>query len=162
MKNLFFYGTLRHVPLLESVLGRAASDLDVTAAVLPAYAVLAAQEGPFPVLVADAHAQADGVLVRGLSPQDIARLDYYEAGFDFDLRHLALADGQMADVYVPTPDLWSTNGPWDFAAWVRDWSEMSVFASQEVMDGFGHIPPEEIARRFPRIRARAWSRVLAQ
>lgn len=162
MKTLFFYGTLRHMPLLECVLGRAADDLDFADAALPTHAVLAARDGPFPVLLPDAEAQAPGVVVRGLSERDIARLDYYEAGFDYDLQRLALASGEVADVYVPAGTPSPTDGPWDLAQWIEMWGAMSVAASEEVMDGFGTITAQEVARRFPRIRARAWSRVLAQ
>ena len=143
-------------------MGRAAGQLDVQDAVLPGYAVMAARDGPFPVLIPDARADAHGVVVRGLSDADIARLNYYEAGFDYDLQRLTLHSGEVADVYVPTPDVHATDAAWDFAAWTRDWAALSVAAAQEVMDGFGTIAPEVIAARFPQIRARAWSRVRAQ
>lgn len=161
MKTLFFYGTMRHVALLEYVMGRAAGALDIAQAVLPAYAVMAAQDGPFPVLVPDAASNAQGVVVHGLSDTDIARLNYYEAGFDYDLRSLTLQGGEIADVYVPTPDVRATDTAWDFSAWVRDWAELSLMAAQEVMDGFGIVAPDVVAARFPQIRARAWSRMMA-
>ncbi len=162
MKTLFFYGTLRHVALLECVIDRSADDLDHAEAVLPGHAVLAARGAPFPVLVRDAAARAPGRVVRGLTSDDIARLDYYEAGFDYDLRSMTLESGEVANVYVPSDPPALTNGPWDLAQWERDWAAMSVAAAQEVMDGFGTLDPDVIVARFPRIRARAWSRVLAQ
>ena len=162
MNTLFFYGTLRHIPLLERVIRRPADQLDFDVAVLPGYAVHGAQDGPFPVLVPDETAQAAGVVVRGLTTRDIARLDYYEAGFDYDLRVLTLAHGEAADVYVPAQDVRATDDVWDLAAWERDWAAMSLAAAEEVMEGYGTIPPEVVATRFPQIRARAWSRVLAQ
>ncbi|MEP4246305.1 NUDIX domain-containing protein [Tateyamaria sp.] len=162
MKNLFFYGTLRHRALLETVIGRAGDGLDVARAVLPDHAVLAARDGPFPVLIRDPASRAEGIVVRGLTDQDIARFDFYEAGFDYDLQRLTLESGEVAEVYVPAPDAWATDGPWDLDAWVRDWAGMSVAAAHEVMDGFGTLTPKEISDRFARIRTRAWSNVLAQ
>ena len=162
MKTLFFYGTLRHVPLLESVLGRAADALDFDTAVLPGHAVMAARDGPYPVLMQADGSEAQGVVVRGLSDGDIARLDYYEGGFDYDLRLLTLSDGTQADVYMPDKNVRATATPWDFDQWVLDWAAMSVAAAQEVMDGFGTLSRDVIAARFPQIRKRAWSRVLAQ
>ena len=150
MKNLFFYGTLRHIPLLETVIARAGGFLDVAQAVLPGHAVLAAKDGPFPVLVSETSAEAQGIVVRDLSDEDIARLNFYEAGFDYDLQRLTLANGEAAEVYVPTPGVWKTDGPWNFDAWVRDWADMSVAAAHEVMDGFGTLTPNDIAARFPR------------
>lgn len=159
---LFFYGTLRHLPLLECVMGRAADSLDFVQAVLPGHAVLAAQDGPFPVLVAQPDAQAPGIVVRGLSDADIARLNFFEAGFEYDLQNLVLASGEIAQVYVPAPQVWRTQGVWDLDDWAHEWAEMSVAAAHEVMDGFGTLTPDDIADRFPRIRARAWSQVLAK
>ena len=150
------------MPLLETVLGRSADALDFAAAVLPAYAVMAAAEGPFPVLISAPGQEAVGVVLRGLGSDDIDRLNYYEAGFDYGLSTLTLIGGEPAEVYVPAPGLWSTEDAWDFAVWEAKWAAMSVAAAVEVMDGFGTLTAEEIARRFPRIRARAWSQVNAQ
>ena len=52
MTNLFVYGTLRHIPLLEIVLGRTEDLIDFTHAELPDHAAMAAVEGPFPLIVA--------------------------------------------------------------------------------------------------------------
>lgn len=162
MKSLFFYGTLRHIPLLETVLGRSAASLDFEPAVLPDYAAMAATEGPFPVLAAAPGSGVDGVVVRGLSSNDLDRLTYYESGFDYDLRTLTLKGGEQAQVYVPAPGAWATNGAWDLGRWEEKWAAMSVVAAVEVMDGFGILTAEDIAHRFPRIRARAWSQVNAR
>ncbi|WP_299147784.1 NUDIX domain-containing protein [uncultured Tateyamaria sp.] len=161
MKSIFFYGTLRHVPLLECVMGRVAGDLDIKPDVLPGHRIMAAVDGPYPLLSVDPDSDATGVLVRGLTADDIARLDYYEAGFAYDLQRLTLQSGAAADVYVPLHHM-ASDGPWDIVGWQQDWAEMSVAAAEEVMGSFGHVSAQEIARRFPRIRARAWSRVLAQ
>ncbi|MEP1198323.1 NUDIX domain-containing protein [Tateyamaria sp.] len=162
MKTLFFYGTMRHLPLLECVLGRGSEHLDHAEGVLPEHTVLAAQDGPFPVLIKSDGDGVHGLKVMGLTEQDIARLNFYEAGFDYDIKDCALADGSRAVVYMPTPDVRATDTPWDFDAWAQQWAAMSVAAAEEVMDGFGTLSPEVIAARFPQIRKRAWSRVLAQ
>ena len=75
----FFYGTLCHPALLALVLGRA---VQMQPAVLPGFAVAWAQGRVFPVITPGA-GQAGGVLVRDLSADDWARLDFYEAGFAF-------------------------------------------------------------------------------
>ncbi|MEO0402116.1 MAG: NUDIX domain-containing protein [Pseudomonadota bacterium] len=161
MKTLFFYGTLRHIPLLEIVLGRLSSDLDMGPATLPGYEILAALSGPFPVPVASPDHAADGIVVRNLSDIDLARLNFYEAGFDYDLRSVTLVSGEVCEVYLPR-QIFDTRGLWDVGAWVQHWGAMSVYAAQEVMDQMGAMTPEQIAPIYPRIRARAWSRVLAQ
>lgn len=162
MKNLFFYGTLRHLPLLEIVLGRPVATLDIADVALPGHAVMAVAEGPFPMILTAPGEQADGIIVRGLSPDEIARLTYYEAGFDYDLLPVTLADGQTAEVYFPTIGAWTPDGLWDLPAWVAKWGQATCFAATEVMNGFGTIPPAQVALWFERIRARAMSAVNAQ
>jgi len=162
MKNLFFYGTLRHIPLLEVVMGRPADELQITTAQLSGYAVSAVAEGPFPMISEQTGALAEGVLVGGLSDVDMARLDFYEGSFAYDLRSVTLDDGQLAEVYVPQAGLWTADGPWSLAQWERDWGEMSVIAAREVMGYFGQRSGDEVAEMFPVIRARAASELRAR
>ncbi|MEO9632808.1 MAG: gamma-glutamylcyclotransferase family protein, partial [Sulfitobacter sp.] len=117
MRHLFIYGTLRHLPLLEIVLGRSAGAIDLRPATLPGYRVSAAAEGPFPTIETCEAAQAEGLLVQGLSADDFARLDFYEGAFDYDLVPVTLADGQAAEVYLPQPGRWTAQGPWSLAQW---------------------------------------------
>lgn len=162
MRNLFFYGTLRHLPLLEIVLDRPVHTLDATPARLPGYATVGVAEGPFPTIVADPADSAEGLLVRGLTDADIDRLDFYEGSFAFDLTLMTLADGQGAEVYLPQPGLWTPQAPWSLADWAQKWGDLSCYAAQEVMGYRGRRSREEVARMFPMIRKRAQSRVNAQ
>jgi ADP-ribose pyrophosphatase len=162
MKNLFFYGTLRHIALLEIVLARAATDIDLSDAMLPGYAVSNVAEGPFPMIKLDPSAQAIGVLVKGLDAEDIARLDFYEGSFEYDLRTVALADGQQVDVYMPHAGLWTPDGRWSLTAWETQWAALSKWAAVEVMGYYGTRSRDAVAALFPRIRARAAARVNAQ
>ena len=159
MRTLFFFGTLRHTPLLEVVLGRAASDIDLDAARLPGHRVSAVADAPFPMIERLEGASAEGQVVRGLTAQDIARLDFYEGSFAYDLTAVTLADGQAAEVYMPRPGHWTADGPWSLDGWVAQWGALSVLAAQEVMSYFGEKSREEVAGMFPTIRARAASRL---
>ncbi|MBM1814724.1 NUDIX domain-containing protein [Pseudosulfitobacter pseudonitzschiae] len=160
MTNLFFYGTLRHMPLLEIVLGTPASDLDFDDAVLPDHAIVGAEGGLYPVIIPQPGAQGRGVLVRGLNDVQIDRLTFYEGGFDFDLRPMTLADGQGALVYFADPAL-ATDGPWSLADWQAKWGDLSVTAAREVMGYYGTRSAAEVARMFPMIRARATAQINA-
>lgn len=158
--GLFFYGTLRHAPLLEIVLGRDLGAQNLTPATLRDYAALSVAEGPFPTLVAQTGASAEGLLVTGLKDEDIARLDFYEGGFNYDLVDVTLSGGQSAQVYVCAPDRWTAQDLWDFDAWRAEWGGMSCHAAQEVMGHYGVYGRDAVAQMFPQIRARAWSKVL--
>lgn len=162
MRNLFFHGTLRDVPLLEVVLGRPAADLDLTSTQLADYRVSSVAEGPFPMIEEMPGALAEGLLVKGLSVADIERLDFYEGSFAYDLYEVTLIDGQSAKVYVPQPDLWTPQGPWDLGAWQVQWGMLSRFAAEEVMGYLGKRDRKAVAAIFSRIRSRAQARVDAQ
>ncbi len=157
LRNLFFYGTLRHVPLLEIVLGSDSAALDITPAVLPDHAVAAVGEGPFPTIAHQTGAQAEGVLVRGLGADDLARLDFYDGVFASDLMPVTLADGQAAEVYFPQPGLWAPKGAWSLSAWEADWAALSCLAAREVMSYRDSRSRQEVAAMFSMIRARAGS-----
>ncbi|MEL7133421.1 MAG: gamma-glutamylcyclotransferase family protein, partial [Pseudomonadota bacterium] len=156
MTALFFYGTMRHMPLLRFVLGRDADALDAAEAVLPDFITLSGPDGLYPVLRARAGAETSGVVVRDLSSDDIARLNFYEGGFDYDLCDVTLASGEAAQVYVPGAGVPAADDVWIFDEWEARWGAMTLWAAQEVMECYGQLSPDIIAARFPRIRARAW------
>ncbi|WP_147104847.1 NUDIX domain-containing protein [Tateyamaria sp. syn59] len=161
MTTVFFYGTLQYVPLLDCVMGRE-GPLDFAAAALPGYVANASPDGLYPVLRAATGALTHGIAMRDVTEDEVARLNFYEGGFDYELTPVVLASGEEAHVFVPGPDVSATDAIWDFEAWQAKWAEMTLWAAQEAMAGYGHLSPAVIAARFPRIRARAWSKVLAQ
>ncbi|UWQ80803.1 gamma-glutamylcyclotransferase [Leisingera sp. S132] len=159
MADLFFFGTLRHWPLLELVLGRSRDALKAQPARLPGHGVYQVAGQPFPAIEERPGAVAEGVLVRDLSQADLEALNFYEGGFGYALKPVAveLEDGSTAaaDVYFPEPGLWQTAEPWDLAAWVADWGALSLRAAEEVMAYHGRMSADEAARSFPSIRRRA-------
>ncbi|MGB7244261.1 MAG: gamma-glutamylcyclotransferase [Sulfitobacter sp.] len=161
MTSLFFYGTLRFEPLLEIVLGKPVSQLEISSAQLPGYAVQNVAEGPFPGIVKNPDAVIAGILVTGLTAQDLDRLDFYEGGFDYALTEVSLRDGQTAQTFIAPEGAWTLHGVWHLNDWVRDWGEMTLFAAREVMGYFGLKSRDEIAAMFPMIRTRAMAQVNA-
>lgn len=159
MADLFLYGTLRHVPLLELVLGRSAAQLNPLPAQLADHGVFQVVDQPFPAIAAAPGSRASGILLRGLSDDDLAALNFYEGGFDYALETLSveLEDGSSAaaQIYFPAPGLWPLGAPWDLAAWEQQWGALSLRAAQEVMAYRGRMSADEVARVFPSIRRRA-------
>ncbi|PCJ06654.1 MAG: tellurium resistance protein [Rhodobacteraceae bacterium] len=166
MADLFFYGTLRYAALLEVVLGRASETLDMSDAELAGHGVFTVDGQIFPAIETRVDHIAQGLLVRGLSEQDIAALNYYEGGFDYDLKTVVvqLMDGQEASalVYFPEPDLWQTGDAWDLQDWITNWGALTLRAAQEVMAFQGRMSAAEVARCFPSIRTRAAAWLAAQ
>lgn len=165
MASLFFYGTLRHLPLLEIVLGRAADDIDMVVANLPGHAVYWVENAPFPMIEVAPDQSAPGLLLRDLSQQDIARLNFYEGGFSYDLKPVQVEVGSMrqpCQVYVSAPGLWPRGNLWSLHDWQDQWADLNDEAAREVMGYFGQRSPEELARMLPTIRARAAARINAK
>ncbi|KIC11219.1 tellurium resistance protein [Leisingera sp. ANG-M1] len=161
MADLFFFGTLRHRPLLELVLGRSGDALNAYDAKLPGHGVYQVVDQPFPAIEEREGATADGLLVQGLSEADLDALNFYEGGFGYTLKPVPvqLQDGgtATAEVYFPEPGLWETAEPWDLEAWIRQWGALSLRAAEEVMAHHGRLTAEQVAQSFPAIRRRAAS-----
>ncbi|MEX0275900.1 MAG: NUDIX domain-containing protein [Ruegeria sp.] len=166
MSDLFFYGTLRHKPLLELVMGRPIGELSVTETVLPDHAVYSVKDHFFPMIVAEPGSTAQGIIAHGLDENDLNRLAFYEGGFDYALepRDLLTPDGQVlqAEVFFPAPGVWTPGKPWSLDEWASVWGPVTVCAADEVMAHYGRVESQVIARSFPAIRSRAWARLAAQ
>lgn len=166
MSDLFFYGTLRYVPLLERVLGRSAEDLRITPATLADHAVHAVQGQDFPMIRPKPGAQANGLLVRGLSEVDLARLAFYEGGFDYDLQTLsvALPNGTPAEaqVFFPAPGAWVPAGLWSLEVWAEKLGPVTALAAEEEMAYFGRVDAKQMTRSMPAIQTRAWAKLFAR
>jgi len=164
-RALFFYGTLCHLPLLEVVLGRGRAEIDVAIALLPDHLVSWVKDQPFPMISYEKEAEAQGIIVRDLREEDIARLRFYEGGFEYDLASLTVrseAGIEHAEVFFPSAGVWDAAEGWSLDQWVRKWGGLSVRAAHEVMEHYGRTGADEIAHLLPFLRARAWAHELAQ
>lgn len=164
MADFFFYGTLCHRPLLELVLGRALASGDLSPAHLPGHAVTWVRGQGFPMIRAVPGGRADGVVLRDASPQDEARLRYYEGGFDYGLSDLRAdtAEGEVAvRVFFPDDPGWTPGAPWSLDDWVRDWGALTLLAAAEAMGQFGVWSPDEMSARWSQMCRRAASRLRA-
>ncbi|MGY9047117.1 hypothetical protein P775_19745 [Puniceibacterium antarcticum] len=164
MADVFFYGTLCHAPLLEVVLARPAAEIDAVPAVLGQHGVWWVAGHAFPMIAEEEGAQAEGLLVRGLSETDVARLSYYEGGFDYALRDVVVTcdDRQApAQVYFPANDRWQAGARWDLNDWAGRWAAMTLSAASEVMVQFGVKPVDAVQGLWPFFCARGWAQELA-
>lgn len=161
--SLFFYGTLCHLPLLRIVLGNI-GHLTISDAVLPGHAVHWVAGQNYPILVETQHGSAKGLLAEGLTVEDVARLDFFEVGYDYALKPVEVKIGEdlrRTQVYVTGKDRWPVGVPWNLADWARDWSEIMLIAAGEIMEDFGKRDPKEIIRHYPQVLQRAASRLRA-
>lgn len=164
MKTLFVYGTLTHIPLLEIVLGRGSDAGRITPATMPDFASYWVLGQAYPMITAQQGAAAAGLLLTNLTDQDLARLDFYEGGFDYTLKPVVVktkSGDEPAEVYFPDQEP-ARGLAWNLVDWQAEWGAMTVRAAQEVMSYYGQITPQDLAQRFGSIRRRAASYVRAQ
>ncbi|HMO08319.1 MAG TPA: NUDIX domain-containing protein [Paracoccaceae bacterium] len=160
-ETFFFYGTLCHVPLLSAVLGRVP---DAVPARLSGHAVHWAEGQDFPLIVPAPGGVAQGLAVRGLAPEDRARLDFYEGGFGYATRPVTVeAAGQAlaAQVYWPDPGRWRPGAAWRLADWAAVWGDAVTAGAADVMALYGVKPAAAVARRRGPMLVRAASRLRA-
>lgn len=165
MPALFFYGTLRHLPLLETVIGRSLDHLTLTKAALPDHQIYWAKGQAFPLILPEPGADAVGLLADGLDAEDVARLDYYERVFGYDLRWVdLLIAGQVRSVQMFWPPETSYQpGPFfDLADWALSWGAINCRAAREVMGYRALKTPEQVGQIYGNLHARAASFVAAQ
>lgn len=159
--RVFLYGTLRNLPHLAAVLGRSPDAPD--AAVLPGYAVRAEPRTLIPVIVAEAGARTNG-LVLDAGTEDLARLDFYELPFGYT-RGTAVAETpqgrEEVAVYWPDDPGRAGDEPWSLTDWQNAWGALALDAAIEMMGGFGTLDPGDAARAYPSMLRRAWSRRIA-
>lgn len=166
MSSFFFYGTLRHLPLLQIVIGRDVADLKTEPARLADHAVWQVGDDPFPYFSAAPGQQAEGILLHTVTDEEYDRLCFYEGGFDFGLRRVTVELGggreAEADIFFPEAGREAAKCPWSLDRWISQWAAISECAAREVMAWYGRKSASEIATTFPGIRRRASAQVSAR
>ncbi|MGR3541259.1 MAG: NUDIX domain-containing protein [Hasllibacter sp.] len=150
---VFLFGTLRHPPLRRAVLG---ADVATVPAVLPGRTVRRAVRGDWPLLTPGE--AAEGELVRP-DANALARMDWYEALFDYHRRPCRLHDGTDAEVYEPAAPEPAAD-PWSPDRWAAGHGDLAVATARDVMERF----PQDFAAVAPRraaIARRAQARLAA-
>lgn len=162
--DLFFYGTLCDRGLLSIVLGDDQSKVMISDAVLDDHAVYWVKDQSYPIIVHETGARTRGLLVQGLSERHVARLDFYEGGFGYELRDFRVStDAGMSDcqMYWPDDPKLVCGDPWDLALWRDRFGETIRLAAHETMSYFGTLTTHELTMRYPMIVRRTASRLRA-
>jgi len=149
------------MPLLDAVLGHAPH---VVLAVLPGHSTVWVRGEAFAMAV-EGGAGATGILARNLSGADVARLDFYMAGFGYHRRELPVLTGDggqaVAQTYFPEPGLWPPGAPWSQPDWAAQWADTAVATARDFMAQYGQTPPDLLGRRYSQMLVRGGSTVRA-
>lgn len=166
VSDIFLYGTLSHIELLERVLDRPRDRIDLSGAELRDHAVFGARDQAFPVLIPKPGQRARGVLARNLGADDVARLQFYLRTQDREICNLEVetdsGERVAADIFSAPPDQSQTDEPWSLDNWVRDWGDLTLYVADEIMRHFGRLDASEVAALVPAMCRRADSYLAAQ
>lgn len=163
MDSLFIYGTLRDPALLRVVLGKPPEQGSILKAELPGHETLSVKDDDFPMIREAAGALAPGLLLAGLGPGDLRRLDFFEGAYGYSRKPCQVsAGGKMvsSQAYFPHVPLVS-DGKWDFGKWLAKDRGLAAGAASEAMELMGTPAAGELVERYPMIEKRAQARISA-
>ena len=143
MTNIFLYGTLCDKELLEICLGRSLSSINLVSAKLENHSVFWVKNKNFPVIKFDHGSFAEGLAVLDLNEHDLKQLDFYEGGFNYELRKSFIILKNIdiyqkeskieAYVYFNNDDKIEIGKDWDLDEWQRRYGLISRLAAKEYM-----------------------------
>ncbi|MBY8977540.1 NUDIX domain-containing protein [Rhodobacteraceae bacterium NNCM2] len=163
MKPVFFYGSLRDRELLEVVLARPVDDGDFVDASAAGFVTCRMMGEPYPLLLPQPGASAEGKIFRPRTDEDIARLTFYEeAEYDLvEIDVLTTEGGVVAQYFRATGKRAPTDLAWDFERWQREAKAAAIHGAREYMAYFGRLTIEEVDQRWNGIMTRAHQKARA-
>ena len=160
MADLFFYGTLRYLPLLETVLGRPVEGYQICDAVLYGYEQARLKAENYPALRRNPEASASGIFVPGITNEEFERLSFYEGPHEYraDPVEILINDASVPALAFQIKDETTISGdPWRFADWVDAYSAMALRVAEDVMLAFDRQTSDRIHWQTPSALSRASS-----
>ena len=143
MTNIFLYGTLCDRELLEICLGRSLSNVSLVSAKLENHSVFWVKNRNFPVIKFNRGSFALGLAVLNLEDQDLEKLDFYEGGFNYELRKVSIyienkqlsdhTDMVEAQVYFNTDEKIEVGDQWSLRNWQTEFGDVSRRVAIEFM-----------------------------
>jgi len=148
--NIFIFGTLMDVTLLEIVLGR---KVELLPATLKDHGVFKVLDADYPVMVKSAGLVSNGIILNDLTKVDILRTDFYEHIFDYFLQPIqVLSEDILIDtqVYMPNKAIPRLEELWNLSYW-QDASGKSMHNfAEKVMAKFGELSVDDMKKDIKR------------
>lgn len=143
---LFFYGTLRNRDVLEAVLGHDAQGLRFRSARLPDYGLHRLAGTTYPVILPEAGAVAEGILVDGLSEADLDRIWFYEDDAEYGLTTITVDtdNGRVdAQAFIAAMAEARTDGRWSLEEWEAADGGLMAEVTRAFMAKMGTMPHDK-------------------
>ena len=145
MGNYFFYGTLRSISVLEKVIGKTSNHLDIIPAFAPKSELRLVIDENFPVIIfGDNYAGVDGILVKGLTDDDIARIRFFE-DVEFAPKIMSVeTDGKYSEAkYFSQKGVEPSMDPWIYDEWKEKDEALTLVTTELWMQLYGKYTAEE-------------------
>ncbi len=161
--DVFVYGTLRSEALQQAVAGGA--KVESEAARFAGHSVMAASQAVAPILCVAPNDAAEGLVLLGLSQEQVHRLDLYQGVFGY-ARKCAMVQTRQGkrsvQVYMADAGGISMLEHWSFAKWQAGNEAAAVLAATEIFAYDPMLSLQDIRQRFQMIERRSWAKLRAQ
>ncbi len=145
MNKFFFYGTLRSISILETVIGHKSDYLEFIPSFAPRSELRLVINESFPVIVFnDSYEGVHGTLVKGLNGEDINRILFFE-DVEFTPQQLDIEiNGKMEQAsYFSQQGVRPSDDLWSFDEWQQKDERLSVVTAELWMELYGKYSAEE-------------------
>ncbi|MEF3047324.1 NUDIX domain-containing protein [Pseudotabrizicola sp. L79] len=160
-QDIFLYGILCHPPLLQLVLGRSVAG---EMAHLPGWRAVLGQGHHSPALVVAPLAQVQGTVLRGLTPSEQDRLDFFAAclGLKRVEREVVTDRGAIrTQLFCPVAEGKGPAAQWSLTDWAKQHGAEMTAAAADMLRLIGEVPATAINARLNLMLVRAGGRVRA-
>ena len=157
MDQFFFYGTLRSIPILETVIGRTSSDLIFQKALVPQCELRLVINESFPVIVFNPqYPGVEGTLVKGLNSEDISRILFFEdVEFTPQLLFAQVGDKVFKAKYFSQQGVKPSLNSWSFKEWQKKDEKLSIITTELWMELYGKYTAEEADKYWNKVKEKA-------
>ncbi len=164
MNNYFFYGTLRSISILEKVIGDKTDHLEITPAFVSKSELRLAINESFPVIIfGENYSGVEGILVKGLREEDIARIRFFE-DVEFSAKTMTIDIGETQEEvnYFSQKGVEPSLDPWIYDEWKEKEEALSLVTADLWMQLYGKYTAEEADQYWNDVKKHAYHQYLSQ
>lgn len=154
---LFVFGTLLDPDLVSVVIGSDISGFRTEPARVHGQKAVRAAHAAYPILVEHPEAVTHGLLIHGLTDEQVERIAFYET-HEYELSgiHVHRAEEPVharaffsIDAVIPSEDLWR------LAEWQRQHKKLALVEAELALGHFGTLDLAQISAHWPEITRQA-------
>ncbi len=164
MHNYFFYGTLRSISILEKVIGSKTDHLEINPAFAPQSELRLVINENFPVIVFDdSYSGVEGIVVNGLTEEDIARIRFFE-DVEFSPKTMVVEiSGIQEEVnYFSQKGVEPSLDAWFYDKWKEKEEALTLLTTDLWMQLYGKYTAEEADQYWNDVKKQAYHQYQSQ